>query len=291
MSKFKKFLREIMGILNTKEMSILPGNLAYYFLLSLIPIVTIVMCISVNFNISLTAIKTFIETTFSSNVASFLKPMLNDFTFNLKTIFILIVAFLLASNGAKSIVVASNTVFGIKDSGIVKRQVKSIVILIMLVILFTFILVVPLFGNTLLKFFKLVKLDNEILSIFNILYPVLKYPLSILIIFIFIKLIYTMAPDERIPSAYVNKGAIFTTIFWVLSTAAFSFYINNIVHYEKIYNSFAGIIILLIYFYLLAYIFVIGLVLNYRNIEEKNNIENTIKLEEISNKIKESTNK
>lgn len=76
-----------------------------------------------------------------------------------------------------------------------------------------------------------------------------------------------MAPDRKIPSSYVNYGAIFTSISWVLVTTIYSYYINNFARYDVFYGGLANIVILMLWVYLLAYIFVIGIGLNYHKEE------------------------
>ena len=49
----------------------------------------------------------------------------------------------------------------------------------------------------------------------------------------------------------------------------------NVAHYDIFYGSISNIIILLIWFYILSYVFVIGLVMNAGI--DKGNIENNIK--------------
>ena len=62
-------------------------------------------------------------------------------------------------------------------------------------------------------------------------------------------------------------GALFTSLGWIIVTAIYSFYINNYAHYQVFYGGFANIIILMLWTYFLALIFVIGLALNYRRDE------------------------
>ena len=138
---------------------------------------------------------------------------------------------------------------------------------IFLVLLFLFILVVPLFGNLIITAIKNINdsYTDGIISIINIL----NGPLSWLIIFFFIKLLYTMAPDINIRSSQTTYGALFTSFGWIISTAIYSFYINNIANYSLFYGSLANIIILMLWTYLLAFIFTIGLALNYNKDEQE----------------------
>ena len=120
---------------------------------------------------------------------------------------------------------------------------------------------------------------------------IFKYPLSIVVIYLNIKLLYVLAPDKKIKSRTTTKGALFTTVSWSLITAIYSFYINNIANYSRIYGALSNIVILMLWFWLLSYVFVVGLVLNCKNSEEENEKTNTIMLKEIQEKIKSSNAK
>lgn len=90
----------------------------------------------------------------------------------------------------------------------------------------------------------------------------LKWPIAFFIIFFSIKLLYTIAPDYNIPSRYVNKGAIFTTLGWILTTAIYSYYVTHFSKYDIFYGSLSNIIILMMYIYFLSYILVLGIAIN-----------------------------
>jgi len=284
--KLSEFLSDLRITLKKKEMLVLPGHLAFFFVLSIVPIVTILFTVATSFNLSLSFITDFIEEMFSEDVMDLIMPILKNNGLTFANVIFLIVCFVLASNGFDSIIIASNSVFNIDNSFFLKRKVKAVILTIIMVTLFTFILVVPLFGSSILKLFEFGGLEKNLLRGFNVLYSVLNVPLSIFIVFFFIKLVYTLAPDEDIPSRYVNKGAIFTTIGWMLITGIYSYYIKNIAHFSKFYGGLANIVVLMLWFYFMAYVFVIGLAFNYRNVEEKIEETNTLKLDEKKNKVK-----
>ena len=98
-----------------------------------------------------------------------------------------------------------------------------------------------------------------------LVYGILKYPVSLFTIFFFIKLLYTIAPDATIKSKETTKGAIFTTFGWIISTEIYSFYIKKIANYSILYGSVANLIVLFVWIYILAYIFVLGMALNSAN--------------------------
>ena len=49
---------------------------------------------------------------------------------------------------------------------------------------------------------------------------------------------------------------------WIIATYIFAFYITRIASYNVVYGNFANILILLLWVYILAYLFVVGIALN-----------------------------
>ena len=149
------------------------------------------------------------------------------------------------------------------------RKIKALVMTVFIVFLFLFILIFPLFGNKIVELVTYVNLNAKVTEELKKIFDFLQGPFALFIIFLFIKIIYAMAPDVRIPSKNVNYGAIFTSIGWLVITWIYSFYINHYAHYSVFYGGLANLVILLLWFYLLANIFVIGMALNYRKSETK----------------------
>ena len=285
--KLKVFFKNLIDIMKRKEMLILPGHLAFYFVLSVVPIITIIFFVATSFNLSLSVITNFIEVNFSKEVLNVIYPILDNTGFTIGNIVFLCIAFFLASNGFDSITIASNAIFNLNNSRYIKRRIKAMIMTLLMVLLFTFILIVPLFGETILGILiNFTKEDNLLINAFNVLYPVLNIPLTFLVVFIFIKIVYTIAPDDVIPSKYVNKGTIFTTICWILITVIYSYYIRNFAHFNTYYGGLSSIVILMMWFYFMAYVFVVGLAFNHINVEERIEKTNTMKLDEIQKKVK-----
>lgn len=148
---------------------------------------------------------------------------------------------------------------------------------------------VPLLGNSIIKLLSLLGTfisDNEYLV--NVLYFILRVPVALLVVFVLVKLIYIIAPDQHIPSKSTTPGALFTTISWVILTVGFSYYINNIARYDRVYGNLANVVIIMLWFYFLAYILVLGMIINKRVVNNSIDKTNTIKLEEIRKKVIDS---
>jgi membrane protein len=174
----------------------------------------------------------------------------------------MLLGFVVASNGTTSIIVASNMLFKIEGAGYLKNRIKAIFMLLVLISLFFFVVVVMAFGNNLLLFLYHIAFDSKMPELIYNIFLVLKWTSGILVIFIMIKLLFTMAPDAAISSKYMNKGAVFTTVAWLISTSVYSIYANNFANYNIFYSSLASIVVLMIWVYILSYSLVIGIAMN-----------------------------
>jgi len=269
--RFRRFYKKLKETRNIPEMSILPGQLAFFLLLSIIPLFALIGVIATRFNISIESLINNYSNNIPKEVSDFLLDITKGKSININVIIFCISAFILASNGPNSMIVGSNLLYKIDNKDKLNRRVKAIFMTIVLVILFSFVLLVPAFGDQIIKLIKEAIDNKEINKTVNIVYSVLKYPVSIFIIYFFIKLLYVMAPDRSIASRNTTLGALFTTFGWILFTEIYSFYVREFAYYNIIYGSVANLIILFLWIYILSYIFVLGMALNvtyYENIDE-----------------------
>ncbi len=87
-----------------------------------------------------------------------------------------------------------------------------------------------------------------------------------LIAFLFIfglGLLYRKAPDRDDPETrWVTWGAIASTILWIVGSLLFSWYVSNFGSYDKVYGSFAAVIVLMLWLFLTAFIILLGAEVN-----------------------------
>ncbi len=266
MARVKRIITGFSEILQKPEMQILPGQIAFYFFMSIIPIVAIAA-----------GIATYITKSFDflDTVGSVIPPVfaniLSSLTTNMKlegVALVLVLYLLLASNAPASIITASNLLYDIEQPSFIKLKFKSFLMTIIIVLLLLFVVIIPLFGDLIVTFFIEV-LNSHFLYNYRWLYVIIKAVGSFLIIYIIIKMLYTLAPSKRIISSSTTKGSLFTTIGWIVATYIFAFYITNIASYNVLYGNFANILILLLWVYILAYLFVVGMALNVDNFHKK----------------------
>ena len=260
--KIINILKKLYSIISKPAMLILPANLAFFLVLSVIPILVLIGLIASTFSLSLDAVVQFIGESLPAQVTEILETFISGKGIDLNVGFFTITAFILASNGPHSIIVTSNTLYNFEQGNYLNRRIKAIILTILLVTLFIFIVVVLAFGNSILKAIFEIGILKNISNFAYSLFVYLKWPIAFFIIFFSIKLIYTIAPDKTVPSKYVNKGSIFTTLGWILTTAIYSYYVSHFSKYDIFYGSLSNIIILMMYIYFLSYILVLGIAIN-----------------------------
>ena len=269
MNKIKKSFNDILLLIRKPVMSILPGQLSFFFLLSLIPILLIIGVISSKVSSSTVILENILSKGTPADISTLLLPLLSGNEVDYNIIILMISSLLLVSKGTRSIMRVASNVYETKDITGIKGYIKAFILAIVLILLIAFIIIIPVFGSELLTIFKqfnlLPNLSDNILR----LYEIFKWPISILVIFINLKIIYTYAPNGKVPTNTVNKGALFTTILWVLLTMLYSYYINNMSKYNLFYGGAAKIIVLMLWTYFISYIFVLGMGINANNLKKQ----------------------
>lgn len=212
-----------------------------------------------------------------SDVSNILTSFISGKGFDGSVGFFNLVALVIAANGMYAITSVSDVLYDVKKSSEINKRIKSFILLLIIVALFVFLLLVPIFGNQILEFMKsnnfLSYIMNEVIFVFNLV----KWPLSFLIVYFNIKLIYTISPSEKIKSENTSIGAFFTTILWIVVTSIFTYYLKYFARYDILYGNLSSIIILMMWMYLLAYVFVLGMAINanrYHNLLKKDYTKN-----------------
>lgn len=79
----------------------------------------------------------------------------------------------------------------------------------------------------------------------------------------FLAVIYRYAPN-RCDSKWrwVSVGSVLATVFWLLASALFSFYVSNFGNYNEIYGSLATPIVMMTWLYLSSFLLLIGATIN-----------------------------
>lgn len=265
MEQVKKWLHSLFQIIQVPEMKILPGHIAFFLVLSIIPIITLIGFIASFFSISIESLIQVATNIVPEEIMDLLMPFVTGKGMDMNIGLFMVIGFVLASNGPHAIIVACDTLYNEKDKSYLHTRVKAFVLTILLMLLFFFCLVVLAFGNSILNMILQMDFLSHIHTQLYWAFLFIKYPFAFILIYWIIKMLYTMAPSKKIPSKSVTKGALFTTIMWLIVTSIFSFYISHFGSYDLFYGGLSSIIVMMIWVYILSYVLVIGIAINRNN--------------------------
>ena len=207
----------------------------------------------------------------STNSATFstLEDIINNQRGGLLSIgFILALYF--STNGMSSLIQAFNSSYHIRENeSIIKHQMLSILLTIVISALVFLTIILIIFGKAVIVYMIDYQLINENKLI---LLNTAKWVILIFMLFLGITTIFNLGPAIKSQIKIFSPGAILATLFIILTSIVFSFYIDNFSQYNKIYGSIGTLIIILLWIYFNAIFLLIGFELNASIFNAKKNL-------------------
>ena len=183
-----------------------------------------------------------------------------------------------SSKASQRLIESFHLIFGVEErEGIVAKglfigysMLFTFALLISLVIFFVFFIS----GDpivTLVDFLFGFKLDTLFLWNF------VKNFAPVIYLLIFLTIIYKLLPNFRKRHKISIKesflGAVFVTVGWIIGSGLFSFYIKNLNQNNAMYGVLGSIMVLMLWFYLLIYMLLLGGILITSHTEVKERIK------------------
>jgi membrane protein len=92
---------------------------------------------------------------------------------------------------------------------------------------------------------------------------VLEWPLLIAVVLTGLAGLYRFAPDRRAARwRWVSPGAIIATTLWLIGSLGFTIYVSHFSSYGKTYGSLGGVVVMLTWLWLSAFVALFGAVIN-----------------------------
>ncbi|MBN8210351.1 YihY/virulence factor BrkB family protein [Bacillus sp. NTK071] len=253
---FAKSLGKEMG---EDRVTSLAAELAYYFMLSIFPLLILVLSILPYLSIDKQQAVDFLTKYAPGEIGSILQDnvisIISEPQGGLLTVGILGTLWS-ASNGMMALMRALNLAYDVDETrSFIKARLLSILLTIGFILVFIVTLVLPVFGDVII---------NTMTTALNlpesteILFRVLRWVLAVAIMASILAALYHFAPNKSFPFKEVFVGAIVATIGWQIISLAFSFYVSNFGNYSATYGSLGGVIILMLWFYLTGIILLVG---------------------------------
>ena len=91
----------------------------------------------------------------------------------------------------------------------------------------------------------------------------IRWPILGILVILALGVLYRYAPARQNPCWHCfSAGTIGAALLWLVGSAGFSFYVARFSSYDKTYGSLGAVVILLVWFYVTAYIILAGAELN-----------------------------
>ena len=148
---FKNYLKRIFDLIMKPEMKILPGQLAYFLILSIFPLLTVLGYIGSKISLLSSPFIGIVEKFLPSNLTNIILPFLLDSDISGNVAFVMFVGFILVSNGTHSLIITSDELYGIDYGDYLKRRVKAFFMIFILLFLFAFVVIFLAYGNIILN--------------------------------------------------------------------------------------------------------------------------------------------
>lgn len=216
-------------------------------------------------------------------LSNILPPSTNNATFNTLDDIInnqrgglLSIGFILAlyfsTNGMSSLIQAFNASYHIRENeSIIKHQLLSILLTVVISALVFLTIILIIFGKTTITYLVDFQLINQNKIVFL---NIAKWIVLIFMLFVGITTIFNIGPAIKSKIKIFSPGAILATLFIILTSIVFSYYIDNFSQYNKIYGSIGTLIIILLWIYFNAIFLLIGFELNASILNAKKNLTN-----------------
>lgn len=253
------FIKELVTRISKVDVTGLASQLAFFFLLSLFPLLIFIFTLLPYLNLDQGEIFMYIRDYAPGSVAVLLEETLGEILTSRNgglLSFGIIATVWSASKGMNALTKALNRSYFQEESrSFIMARGMSVIFTVMLIGVLVVALVLPVFGQQIgTLVFSYVGVESDFLQ----LWSKLRWIAPIILIYAVFSLIYWLVPNLKISYKSVVLGSVFSTIGWIITSLGFSFYVGNYGSYSSTYGSIGAIIVLMMWLYLSAIILMLG---------------------------------
>lgn len=255
--KKKTILKHLYEKIKEDEITGLAAQLAYYFLLSIFPLLIFTITLLPYFPVTTQDIISMLEAYVPSESVKLLESSLSTVMENRNgglLSFGILATIWSASNGINAIIRALNHAYDVEESrSFIVSRALALVLTVAMIIVVVVSLLLPIFGKMILGVvFDFLGFEP------SFMYTLLRWTISIAVTTFVFTMLYWLGPDVKLPIKWAWPGALFSSIGWALSSLAFSFYVNSFANFSSTYGSLGGLIVLMLWFYISGLVIIVG---------------------------------
>jgi len=165
-----------------------------------------------------------------------------------------------ASTGIMSLMDSLNAAYEVRETrGYWKRRALALLLLVVLSLL-----VIAAFGVSSLGHWAVVWLaarSGRVVSL-SPLWDVGRWAITFLLIALAAAVADYALPNQKRPWRWVTPGSVFVILAWLLASKGFNAYVHYIGSYSKTYGALGGLMILMLWIYIVSLIILVGAEVN-----------------------------
>lgn len=246
------------------------AELAYYFLFSFLPLIIFVAALISAMKIDISSFAG-LEKLIPQDVLNIISEYYH-YIFGAQNTGLMISGLVLSvyfsSAAARSLMRGLDVAYHVKENrSFIRKLIMSIFFAIILLLMISLSMIVLVAGGKIIELIIYVFPEYEG---FEFMTNILRFSLPVIPMLFVLTLLFMFVPNQKVKFREAIPGALFSLIAWMVVSAIFSLYVSTMGNYSVLYGSLGAIIVLMLWFYLIGIIFVMGGELNALLFEWKN---------------------
>ena len=246
------------------------AQLAFYFLLSIVPIMIVLTQILGLFDLSLALIMEDLSQAILASGADVtnlpdLSLLLSDSPKGVMNTFLVVLALWAGSRAQFSMARITNYTFseGKTTGAYWKERFRAVKTMALTLIALVAVLVLLVYGEMLLRIAIDTLAETAGLPFEGQKALLLvRWPIGFAIYFLMVSYNYYVLPSKKVAYKKIMPGSLFAAVGMLLTTFLYSLAQERMFNYNMLYGSLASMVVLLVWFFLLAWILGLGIVCN-----------------------------
>ena len=240
------------------------AQISFYLLLSIVPIFLLLTQILGYFNMSVEDLVQWLSIYTGQKISSALQNMIAFSSAGAGNIVFLAVALWAASRAQFAIMRITNYTFTDGQTtgrGYWRERLRAVRTMIVTLFTIAFALVILGYGDLLLRsVVQLLNLDAD--KYINNIWMYLRWILGLALYFLMVSYNYYILPTNRVPFRKILPGSIFASGGMLIVTLIYARYTTSVANYDIIYGALSSIVAILFWFYFLAWVLCLGILVN-----------------------------
>ena len=238
------------------------AQLAFFMFLSILPTFILLSQVLGFFSLSLSNIEQWVDINVTGAGVDTIRRMLNYSPSGMNSFFLAVTALWAASRVQFAMIRVTNytlTDGTMTGEGYVKDRLRSLKTILMTIFTVAFSLIVVVYGPIILNLVLGRVLGAKITEA---AWMALRWPLAAALYFLMISYNYYVLPSIRVRYRDIVPGSIFASIGFLAVTFVYNIYTARSVNYDILYGSFSNIVVLMFWFWFIAWVMCLGVTIN-----------------------------